>query len=146
MLLPLSPLITLESLESLESLSPFSLLSPLLPISYFLSIGWSDTTNTASRMESNGWLGYVQVTPATFQLLHNKSQFQKRGTLLLLFSPPPLPLPLHLAPSHHFLFPLCRECEYQRQGKYGHLCFAVIKICKCVLIEIVKVIFIVNIL
>ena len=45
----------------------------------FLSSGWSDTTNTASRMESNGWNSYLQATSETFSLISNKSYFQKRG-------------------------------------------------------------------
>lgn len=42
---------------------------------------WSDTTNTASRMESNGWNGYLQVTPYTFETLKQKSHFEKREQL-----------------------------------------------------------------
>lgn len=48
-----------------------------------LVVGWSDTTNTASRMESNGNNGCVQVTPETFDLLlRNKENFEKRGTFI----------------------------------------------------------------
>ena len=42
-------------------------------------IGWSDTTNTASRMESNGFCGCVQVTPAVYDLLKERYSFTRRG-------------------------------------------------------------------
>ena len=48
-------------------------------LTLFLSSGWSDTTNTASRMESNGWNSYLQATSETFSLISNKTYFQKRG-------------------------------------------------------------------
>ncbi|NJP08997.1 MAG: response regulator [Leptolyngbyaceae cyanobacterium RU_5_1] len=42
---------------------------------------WGDTVNTASRMESQGISGSIQVTEATYQLLHTKYQFQERGVI-----------------------------------------------------------------
>ena len=45
-------------------------------------IGWSDTTNTASRMESNGFCGCVQVTPAVYDLLKERYSFTRRGMYL----------------------------------------------------------------
>lgn len=40
---------------------------------------WGDTVNTASRMESHGIPGQIQVTAATYERLQNKYVFQKRG-------------------------------------------------------------------
>lgn len=58
-------------------------------ILYLCLLGWSDTTNTASRMESNGWSGYLQASPASYELSSYKNYFKKRGVFLLLgcFSP-----------------------------------------------------------
>ena len=43
---------------------------------------WGDTVNTASRMESGGIAGQIQVTPATYELLSgNGYQFDPRGTI-----------------------------------------------------------------
>lgn len=42
---------------------------------------WGDTVNTASRMESHGLPGAIQVTDKTYQLLNNKFNFQLRGPI-----------------------------------------------------------------
>jgi class 3 adenylate cyclase/CheY-like chemotaxis protein len=42
---------------------------------------WGDTVNTASRMESLGISGTIQVTAATYERLKDKYRFQERGTL-----------------------------------------------------------------
>jgi class 3 adenylate cyclase len=43
---------------------------------------WGDTVNTASRMESGGIPGRIQVTPATYELLAgNRYSFEPRGTI-----------------------------------------------------------------
>jgi PAS domain S-box-containing protein len=39
---------------------------------------WGDAVNVASRMESHGIPGYIQVTEATYQLLKHKYVFEKR--------------------------------------------------------------------
>ena len=44
---------------------------------------WSDTVNTASRMESHGVGQYIQVTEATYERLKDKYVFEKRGTILV---------------------------------------------------------------
>ncbi len=44
---------------------------------------WGDTVNIASRMESQGLPGYIQVTEATYELLKDKYIFEKRGLLLV---------------------------------------------------------------
>jgi class 3 adenylate cyclase len=40
---------------------------------------WGDTVNTASRMESLGVPGCIQVTARTYQRLRNSYRFQRRG-------------------------------------------------------------------
>jgi len=40
---------------------------------------WGDTVNMASRMEQTGVPDKIQVTEATYQLLKDKFQFEKRG-------------------------------------------------------------------
>ena len=40
---------------------------------------WGDTVNTASRMESHGVAGRIQVTDATYQRLRERYRFEDRG-------------------------------------------------------------------
>ncbi len=40
---------------------------------------WGDTVNTASRMESHGLSRFIQVTPQTYERLHDKYVFESRG-------------------------------------------------------------------
>ncbi len=42
---------------------------------------WGDAVNIASRMETHGAAGKIQVTAATYQLLKHQYQFVKRGTI-----------------------------------------------------------------
>jgi adenylate cyclase len=42
---------------------------------------WGDTVNVASRMESQGIPGRIQVTPAIYDLLKAQYQFEARGTI-----------------------------------------------------------------
>lgn len=42
---------------------------------------WGDTVNIASRMESQGIPGQIQVTEATYQRLHDRYQFECRGEI-----------------------------------------------------------------
>ena len=42
---------------------------------------WGDTVNTASRMESHGIPGYIQVTAATYELLKEQYLFDERGLI-----------------------------------------------------------------
>jgi len=42
---------------------------------------WGDAVNTASRMESHGIPGAIQVTSSTYNLLENKYIFQERGVI-----------------------------------------------------------------
>ena len=42
---------------------------------------WGDAVNIASRMESSGEPGKIQVTESTYKLLKNKYILSKRGTV-----------------------------------------------------------------
>lgn len=42
---------------------------------------WGDTVNTASRMESHGIPGYIQMTAATYELLREEYLFEERGPI-----------------------------------------------------------------
>jgi class 3 adenylate cyclase len=42
---------------------------------------WGDTVNTASRMESHGISGRIQLTETTYELLQNQYQFNQRGLI-----------------------------------------------------------------
>jgi adenylate cyclase len=47
----------------------------------FLYDLWGDAVNIASRMESQGTAGRIQVTRATFELLEDEFHFEPRGTV-----------------------------------------------------------------
>jgi guanylate cyclase len=47
----------------------------------FLYDLWGDAVNTASRMESHGTPGRIQVTRATYELLADEFEFEPRGTI-----------------------------------------------------------------
>ena len=42
---------------------------------------WGDTVNTASRMESHGKAGRIQVTEKTYQRLRDRYEFEERGLI-----------------------------------------------------------------
>jgi class 3 adenylate cyclase len=42
---------------------------------------WGDTVNVASRMESQGVAGAIQVTAATYALLKDKYVFEQRDAI-----------------------------------------------------------------
>lgn len=44
---------------------------------------WGDTVNTASRMESHGINGGIQISEATYLLLQNKYHCEKRGSIVV---------------------------------------------------------------
>jgi len=47
----------------------------------FLYDLWGDAVNTASRMESHGTPGQIQVTRATYELLKDQFELERRGTV-----------------------------------------------------------------
>ena len=42
---------------------------------------WGDTVNLCSRMESLGVPGRIQVTPAVYERLRGRYEFEERGTI-----------------------------------------------------------------
>ena len=42
---------------------------------------WGDTVNTASRMESHGIAGRIQVSEATYRQLCDRYRFEDRGEI-----------------------------------------------------------------
>jgi class 3 adenylate cyclase len=53
----------------------------VIGIKKFIYDLWGDTVNTASRMESHGLPGRIQVTSATYERLQDKYLLQSRGTV-----------------------------------------------------------------
>ncbi|MGH2896827.1 MAG: adenylate/guanylate cyclase domain-containing protein [Solirubrobacteraceae bacterium] len=49
----------------------------------FLYDLWGDAVNTASRMESHGTPGRIQITRATYELLADEFDFEPRGTIVV---------------------------------------------------------------
>jgi class 3 adenylate cyclase len=49
----------------------------------FLYDLWGDAVNTASRMESHGTPGRIQITEATYELLKNEFRCEPRGTVTI---------------------------------------------------------------
>ena len=47
----------------------------------FLYDLWGDAVNTASRMESHGTPGEIQITRATYELLKDEFDCRRRGTI-----------------------------------------------------------------
>jgi adenylate cyclase len=53
----------------------------VIGIKKFIYDLWGDTVNIASRMESHGLAGVIQVTETTYQLLQDKYEFEERGLI-----------------------------------------------------------------
>ncbi len=53
----------------------------VIGIKKFIYDLWGDTVNIASRMESHGLPGCIQVSEATYQQLQQKYSFEKRGNI-----------------------------------------------------------------
>ncbi|MEG4004940.1 adenylate/guanylate cyclase domain-containing protein [Microcoleus sp. Pol11C1] len=53
----------------------------VIGIKKFIYDLWGDTVNTASRMESHGLPGCIQVTETTYQQLREKYSFESRGAI-----------------------------------------------------------------
>ncbi len=77
-------------LLSLEHSEPFSIrigistgpvVAGVIGLKKFIYDLWGDTVNIASRMESHGITGCIQVTAETYEILKDKYTFQKRGAI-----------------------------------------------------------------
>jgi adenylate/guanylate cyclase family protein len=44
---------------------------------------WGDTVNTASRMESEGVPGSIQVSPATYDFIRDEYRCERRGVIIV---------------------------------------------------------------
>lgn len=53
----------------------------VIGIKKFIYDLWGDTVNIASRMESHGIAGGIQVTDTTYKILQNKYLFEQRGVI-----------------------------------------------------------------
>jgi adenylate cyclase len=53
----------------------------VIGIKKFIYDLWGDTVNTASRMESHGIPGQIQVSKATYECLQDRYDFEARGTI-----------------------------------------------------------------
>ncbi|MEQ8960481.1 MAG: adenylate/guanylate cyclase domain-containing protein, partial [Coleofasciculus sp. C2-GNP5-27] len=70
-----------ESLQIRIGINTGSVVAGVIGIRKFIYDLWGDAVNVASRMESSGEPGKIQVTETTYQRLRDKFQFQERGAI-----------------------------------------------------------------
>lgn len=58
-----------------------SVVAGVIGMKKFIYDLWGDTVNTASRMESHGKAGAIQVTEMTYQRLRDRYEFEERGLI-----------------------------------------------------------------
>lgn len=70
-----------ESLQIRIGINTGSVVAGVIGIRKFIYDLWGDAVNVASRMESSGEPGKIQITETTCQRLQDKFQFQERGAI-----------------------------------------------------------------
>ena len=70
-----------ESLQVRIGINTGPVIAGVIGIKKFIYDLWGDAVNVASRMESHGKPGYIQVTDATYHKLQNKYLLEPRGTI-----------------------------------------------------------------
>ena len=70
-----------ESLQIRIGINTGSVIAGVIGIKKFIYDLWGDAVNVASRMESHGKPGYIQVTTVTYLKLKDKYLLEERGTI-----------------------------------------------------------------
>ncbi|WP_071517143.1 adenylate/guanylate cyclase domain-containing protein [Geitlerinema sp. PCC 9228] len=70
-----------EKLQLRIGINTGSVVAGVIGIKKFIYDLWGDTVNVASRMESSGLPGKIQVTEATYNLLKDRYHLEKRGCI-----------------------------------------------------------------
>jgi adenylate cyclase len=70
-----------EALQIRIGINTGSVIAGVIGIKKFIYDLWGDAVNVASRMESHGKLGSIQVTEATYNKLKDKSLLEPRGAI-----------------------------------------------------------------
>ncbi len=71
----------LEKMQIRIGINTGPVIAGVIGIKKFIYDLWGDTVNVASRMESSGKPGKIQVSAATYELLKEKFMFQTRGEI-----------------------------------------------------------------
>jgi len=71
----------LEQMQIRIGINTGPVIAGVIGIKKFIYDLWGDTVNVASRMESSGKPGAIQVSSATYELLKDKFIFEKRGEI-----------------------------------------------------------------
>jgi class 3 adenylate cyclase len=72
-----------ESFQIRIGINTGSVVAGVIGINKFIYDLWGDAVNVASRMESSGIPGKIQVTQETYQRLKDKFEFEERGAIVV---------------------------------------------------------------